>query len=454
MMFSRSERFIFLGEAAMSVTRTVRVVLVLLLTVFVLPRAVNLSAQDASPTADAFEVWVIDQSDTTPEGGGTLYIYPEPALTEGVGTPEVIDLGDAVADRCFEQTASYPSRPHMILFNESHSHAILSFVASGHVAFFDAATREPVACIDVGEQAHAAFPTPDETYVVVANQNGKLLQRISTEYRANTFVLDDAATVDLASCTTPSGVACEDPELRPDNAPICPIVDSTSVYTFVTLRGGGLLVFDSTTTPMKIVAEYDAATIHPNGCGGLEAKGKMYINSGGGSPTNPFESDLYAFPLDGFSSETGARITPAPTVVFSHDDREMTDTHGPTLAGDREYLWVADRAANLLTVVDTGTDEVANEIDISGELSSDPAPDLMDVSPDRQWVFISLRGSTPLTANSPEHHNAVGSTPGVAVVRVEDGGASGDVVRVIPISNMVDGAETADPHGLRVRRVQ
>lgn len=438
----------------MSVSRTVGIVLGLLLSVLVIPPAVDLGAQDASPAVGAFEVWVIDQSDTTPDGGGTLYIHRGPSLTEGVGDPEVIDLGDAVADRCFDQTASYPSRPHMILFNESHSHAILSFVASGHVVFFDAATREPVACIDAGEQAHAAFPSPDESYVVVANQNGKLLQRISTEYRTNEFVLDDAATVDLASCTTPSGAACEDPALRPDNAPICPIVDSTSVYTFVTLRGGGLLVFDSTATPMEIVAEYDAETIRPNGCGGLEAKGKMYLNSGGGSPANPFESDLYALPLDSFSPAPAAPNTPVPTVVFSHDDREETDSHGPTLAGDSEYLWVADRAANLITVVDTATDEVVNEIDVSGEWSHDPAPDLMDVSPDGQWVFISLRGSTPLTANSPEHHNAVGSTPGVAVVRVEDGGASGEVIRVLPISNMVDGAETADPHGLRVRRVE
>ena len=27
----------------------------------------------------------------------------------------------------------------MLLFNQEHSHAILSFVASGHVVFFDAA---------------------------------------------------------------------------------------------------------------------------------------------------------------------------------------------------------------------------------------------------------------------------------------------------------------------------
>jgi hypothetical protein len=31
------------------------------------------------------------------------------------------------------------------------------------------------------------------------------------------------ATLDLATCTTPSGKPCEDEELRPINWPICPI---------------------------------------------------------------------------------------------------------------------------------------------------------------------------------------------------------------------------------------
>jgi hypothetical protein len=43
-----------------------------------------------------YEVWVIDQADTTPDGGGTLYIYQSRELTGGAAaraTPEIIDLG-------------------------------------------------------------------------------------------------------------------------------------------------------------------------------------------------------------------------------------------------------------------------------------------------------------------------------------------------------------------------
>ena len=42
---------------------------------------------------------------------------------------------------------------------------------------------------------------------------------------------------------------------------------------------------------MAIVAEYDAATVNQNGCGGVEtADGKLYLNAGGGTPHHPFGS--------------------------------------------------------------------------------------------------------------------------------------------------------------------
>lgn len=267
-----------------------------------------------------FEVWVLDQSDTTADGGGTLYIYEGEKLSgqhAASTAPEVIDLGGTARSLCLAATGTAPRRPHMIMFNAAHTHAIVAYVATGHVLFVDAAARQPVACLDVGVQAHAAFPSPDQTYVVVADQNGKLLQRITTNYATNTFTLDVAATLNLATCTTPHGAACEDAARRPDNAPICPIIDATSRFTFVTLRGGGLFVVNSRATPMAIVAEYDKNTIHPNGCGGVETGGKMYINSGGGTAANPLEADLYVFPVSSFTTTPNPPNTPAPKLVFA-----------------------------------------------------------------------------------------------------------------------------------------
>src|SRR3990172_5383344 len=134
-----------------------------------------------------YEVWIVDQSNTAARGaisyGGTLFIYQGDDLSgrdAAAAGAEVIDLAGAASSLCLAQTGSLPVRPHMLVFNAMRTHAILSFVGTGHVVFFDAATRTPVACIDVGVQAHAAFPSPDQAYVIVANQNGKLLQRIST----------------------------------------------------------------------------------------------------------------------------------------------------------------------------------------------------------------------------------------------------------------------------------
>ena len=262
-----------------------------------------------------FEVWATDQSGA----GGKLYVYNGADLNDNAAAavPEVIDLDGAVSDLCREQTGSAPVRAHMLAFNPAHTHAILSYVASGHVVFLDAATRAPLSCIDVGQQAHAAFPSPDSRYVVVANQNGKLLQRISTDYASDTFTLDNGATLDLATCRTPSGALCQDDGVtqvgvRPDNAPICPVIESGSRLVFATLRGGGMFVVDATATPMRIIAEYDRATVQPEGCGGIQTRGKMYINSGN---ANPPASHLYAFSL----SELAGAGPPAEHASPDHD---------------------------------------------------------------------------------------------------------------------------------------
>lgn len=421
--------------------------------------AIVLAGAENPPSAEAgYEVWAVDQSDTVTGGGGTLYIYdgktlagsnPERAAAEA----EVIDLGGAVQAFCLAQTGSVPRRPHMILFNRGRSHAILSYVATGHVLFLDAVSRSPVACIDVGVGAHAAYPSPDERFVVVANLAGKQLHRIATDYAAGTFALEPAATLDLASGTTPSGALRQDPALRPDNAPVCPIVDSKSRFTFVTLRGGGMFVVDSRATPMAIVAEYDRQTVDPSGCGGLETDGKMYVNSGGGWPANPLESDLYSFPLARFSTEPSPPNTPAPSLVFRQDgDDAFVDSHGAVLTKHRRHAWVADRAANKLVVVDTRTDAVVHEIGLTGSFSGDPAPDLLAISPSGNRVFAALRGATPLTGNVPLVDNAVGATPGVAVLRVEAGGTSGALQAIVRIGHVVDGVDRADPHGIAVRQ--
>ena len=409
-------------------------------------------AAGAGGGGKGYEVWTVDQSNSTgTTSGGTLYVYDGSSLERrgAAAVPERIDLGGAVTSLCLERTGTAPVRPHMLLFNRGHSHAILSFVASGHVVFFDAATRAPLACIDVGVQAHAAVPAPDESYVVVANQNGKLLQRISTDYETNTFALEAGATLDLATGTTPSGALRQDPALRPDNAPICPLVDSTSRFAFVTLRGGGLFVVDATATPMRIVAEYDRETVHGNGCGGLEGNGRMYVNSGGGTAANMSEFDVYSFPLAAYSPTPSAPNTPAPTLVVSLDGGHEADSHGAMLTTQGRFLWVADRIGNRIVVIKTATGRMVGEFPLAGALSSDPSPDLLDISPTGDLAFVSLRGALPL---SGDPHASTGNTPGLGLIQVKKDGRTGTLRGIARIANVdAAGIDRADPHGLRVR---
>ena len=432
----------------------------LLLLGLVLAAAVVATLATRAPAAGSgtYEVWAIDQSNSPGlTYGGTLYIWDGHDLEKAKGkaaVPEKIDLGGGVAAMCLAKTGVNPVRPHMLAINASQTHAIVSFVASGHVVFLDAASRTPIDCIraSVGDggarQVHFAIPSPDETYVSVANQNGKLFERINTDYATNTFVLDVAAGIDLANCITPNGAACQDAVLRPDNAPICPVIEGTSQFSFVTLRGGGLFVVDSKATPMRIVAEYDRATVHPNGCLGAEVPGKMYIDSGGGTPTNLFEADLYAFPVTGFSPLNPPN-TPAPVVVFSEDVDEA-DSHGATLTKHQKYLWVADRGRNFHFVVDTQTDVIVNRIQLVPGPSPDPTPDLLATSPNGSHVFMSLRGPNPLTADP---HVSTGATPGVGVMKVLEGGRNGTFETVAPVTNVdAGGIERADVHAMTLRQ--
>ena len=405
-------------------------------------------------SANSFEVWLIDQSNTRADGGGTLYIYAGAAL-EGQAAAgaaaEVIDLGGAVRDLCLAQTGTSPVRPHMLEFDMGHRYGVLAFVGTGHVVFIEAATRAPVTCIDVGAQAHAAFPTPDGTAVIVANQNGKQLQRIATDFATGTFALEPGG-LDLVNGTTPSGAPREAAGLRPDNAPICPVIDSTSRFAFATLRGGGLFVVDIKATPMQIVAEYDMATVQPNGCGGVEHDGRMYITSGGGTPANPYSGALYAFDLSAFSTSPAPVNTPAPQTIYRTPLPAVVDTHGAILTKAGRHLWVADRATNEMTVVETATATIVNTFGFAGAVSSDPAVDLLDISPAGNRIFGALRGPVPLTGNAPAVGNAVGSTPGLGVFRVTGDGRHGVLQSVVPVTHIVNGAEAADPHAIKVRR--
>ena len=410
---------------------------------------------------DAHEVWLMDQSNSPGRTyGGTLYIYNPEQLRRNAATavPEVIDLGGATAALCLAETGANPVRPHMGVFNTGgNTHLIFSFVASGHVVFMDARTRTPVRCFRTEpgvaglRQAHAIWPTPDDKYILVANQNGKKVERIRTDYRTNTFTQEPAATLNLATCITPNGLPCQDPTLRPDNAPICPFIPERGFPLYMSLRGGGMLAIDHATTPMSIVAEYDAQNVPRDGCGFLEAKGFLYGNGGGGNVLNPDGWFLYRLPIGGRSVYKASNPPNTPAVfTVDRDDSIPRDAHGVGKTRDSKYSWFFDRAGNVVEIFNTRTaDNVAIMNLAAPGLSLDPTPDLTGEAPDGKFMYVALRGPVPL---SGDPHASTGSTPGVMALQVIDGGRFGAVRGIARINNIgADGIQRADAHGIRVR---
>jgi hypothetical protein len=184
----------------------------------------------------------------------------------------------------------------------------------------------------------------------------------------------------------------------------------------------------------------------------------MYVNSGG-SPVDISSKDLhhpalygfdvYKFPLSGYSA-TNKPNTPAPAVLLSKTG--ASDSHGMAPTGGGRYVWVMDRHADVAEILDLASGSRVNTVSLNGTLTPNAAPDLVDVAPSGDRLFVALRGPVPL---SGDPHNAVGSTPGVGIIQITDGGRTGALVSILPVTNPTQQEkQQPDPHGLRVRLVR
>lgn len=286
---------------------------------------------------------------------------------------------------------------------------------------------------------------------------------------------------------------------RPGNVIVCPIVSSND-KVYVTFGGGGLLVADASSTPMEIVGEYGREVINGAGCGGVEVGGSVYLNAGAsasgagatqstftmyklttnypdaGGPSYPenFPRPRTLFKDPGNTATIGNLSGPASNGTGQLPDGSSTrrDAHGMIATVQGHYIHNVDRVQNNVRVYNTANG-TSNEYDLTtgGACASvaatgvdpsydnDPAPDLMDRSPNGDYLFFAARGPAPVTVT----HTAQGSCPGVGVIKTSDGGASGSLAGVVRTSNTVDtapastpggyaytGTERSDPHGVSV----
>ncbi|MGH1490775.1 MAG: hypothetical protein ACRBK7_15520 [Acidimicrobiales bacterium] len=314
---------------------------------------------------------------------------------------------------------------------------------------------------------------------------GRLVGRVVGSY-------DSAALGDL----TPNGACkengCSDgPDGarggRPNNVIICPIPSDTGL-SYVTMGGGGLLVVDTFTTPMSIVGEYGNQAINGAGCGGGQTGDTIWLNagvsaSGAGATWSTFT--MYALADSSFSTPQPEN-TPEPQVVFRDAGNTATggqldgptenttgqlpglttrrDAHGLAVTTDEAYVHNVDRIQNTVDVFAadgitrvgsydlTSADGQGNGVgpcaaksvnDDAGLPGNDPAPDLLERTPDGKYLMVAFRGPAPVSVT----HSAQGSCPGVGIVELTEDGTSGRLVGVLRSTNTVDTAPTAAPGG-------
>lgn len=274
---------------------------------------------------------------------------------------------------------------------------------------------------------------------------------------------------------------------RANNVIICPIV-SDNDNAYVTFGGGGLLVVDTRVTPMAIVGEYDNQVVNGAGCGGVQAGDNLWLNAGvSASGAGADQSTFTVFTIDDsqFGSTPNPPNTPAPLMVFKDEGNTATignqtgeasnptgqligttsrrDSHGMAITRSGDYVHTVDRIQNNMEVFHTRTLErttydlmsedgqgnglgacaAASVTDDPDLLGNDPAPDLLDTTPDGRYLVAALRGPVPVSVT----HSAQGSCPGVGIIELLDDGASGRLVEVLRTTNPIDTAEVSAPGG-------
>lgn len=275
---------------------------------------------------------------------------------------------------------------------------------------------------------------------------------------------------------------------RPNNLIICPIV-SESQKAYITMAGGGLLVADTLATPMQIVGEYNQQNINGAGCGGVETGNLMWLNAGvSASGAGATQSTFTMYTLDdsGFSNIPNPVNSPAPTTIYKDGGNTATnghligpaadssgqipgqttrrDAHGAIETRDNAYVHNVDRIQNNVEVFDTTTfarstydltsaDGQGNGhgpcmsksvLDDNALPLNDPAPDLMDNTPDGKYLVIALRGPAPVSVK----HSAQGSCPGVGIVELPVSGAgSPRLAAVLRTTNSIDDSPASAPGG-------
>lgn len=352
--------------------------------------------------AARYEIWAMDQ--------GTNVVHIFDASLNEIGT---IDLGSKGA-----------RVPHMLEFTSDYRYAFVANPATGNVAVIRTADRTLVALIPTGPRTHHAAVAPGDSIVLVSvigapnvPWDGKLV-----EIRAH--VASERFTVGRQLLLAEDSVfASRRAGFKDSGGAVCLAFTADGRHGYVTLGPGldegGVVVLD--VPSFRLVQAYPPSQLEAN-CGTL---------------LSPTGEHMY---LVGGDREIGvwhAADTKTHRSVHRAETRGH-DAHGSAITPDGREYWLVNRVTSNAVVIDTRTRQVIAEIPFVGK-----TPDIVAMSPDNRYAFITLRGPNPVTMP----HVAKGETPGVAVFDVRQR-------RMIRLLEPAKGNDRSDFHGIAVRRLQ
>ncbi len=522
-----------------------------------------------------YEVWAADQSNTVSgvalgSKGSQIWIWDsvdiEAQIAGGplavpVGCDGGISVGPCDMLDVFPQTlAEYDAsgnatgntlgmlpafgRLHGLIPDPQNEYFTVNIFApsGGYVGIIDAKKKEATALFrvtdtNVGRSVHMSFWRADGSGIIVANLNGKTLERIDIDRNssgkitgahfnrsaslglgkgmvptasATVFlgknahhrdligdVVGDYANADFGDLTA-NGECKENgcgsgPDAanggRPNNLVICPI-PSSGDKGYVTLGGGGLVIADLAATPMTIVGEYGNQIFNGAGCAGAQSGNQVWLNAGvsaSGAGFNQSSFTLYVLEDNQYDSVPNLPDFPLPSIPFkdatntthlgnlqgaaaTNDTGQIPgvttrrDAHGAATTVDGVYVHNVDRIQNIVEVFDTRTLGTRYTYDLTsadgqgngdgpclgasvgddiGLPLNDPAPDLLQATPDGKFLAVALRGPAPVTVQ----HGAQGSCPGVGIIELSPDGSSGKLKTVLRTTNTLDNAPMSAPGG-------
>lgn len=349
--------------------------------------------------APDYEIWAMDQ------GTHKVHIFNS-ALAEVAS----IDLG-ALGVRV----------PHMLEFTSDHRYAFVASPASGNVTVIRATDRAVVAQIPTGPRTHHAAVAPGDRTVLVSvigapnvPWDGKLVE-INLDLANERFTIGRQL------------VLAEDPlfasrraGIKDTGGAVCLGFTADGNHGYVTLGPGldegGVVVID--TRSFRLVEVYPPAQIDAN-CGTVRSSNGAHMYLVGGDR----EVGVW------HAADTRTHLSVRRTDSRGHD------AHGSAVTPDGREYWLVNRVTSNAVVMDQRTLGVVAEIPFVGK-----TPDIVAISPDSRYAFITLRGPKPVTMP----HLAVGETPGIAVFDVR----SRAQVRLLEPAK---GNEQSDFHGIAIR---